>query len=131
MKKLIITFVALLLCTRSFAAALDVNSSLAQRLTKLCATYEAKVGVAFIDLRSGAEFSINGDLPFMAASVAKVPVMAAAFHFSDLGRYDLQQKLPFREEDKLGGSGILQWMRGGTSYTRWNLASRSSCRARE
>jgi beta-lactamase class A len=121
-KKILIIIIVLLSCHRSFAAALEANSSLAQRLTKLCATYEAKVGVAFIDLRSGEEFAINGDQPFMAASVAKVPVMAAAFHLSDLGRYDLQQKLVFREEDKLGGSGILQWLRGGTAYTRWNLS---------
>jgi beta-lactamase class A len=104
------------------AATPEAHSALAQRLTRLCASYEAKVGVTFIDLRSGRELSINGDRPFLAASVAKVPVMAAAFHLADRGELDLQKKLRFREKDKLGGSGILQWMRGGTSYTRWNLA---------
>ena len=121
MKKLLIIALTLLLCGRGYAATLEADG-LAARLTALCASYETRVGVAFIDLRSGKEFSLNGAQPFMAASVAKVPVMAAAFHLSDLGRLDLQQKLVFREEDKLGGSGILQWMRGGTAYTRWNLA---------
>jgi beta-lactamase class A len=105
----------------SQAATLEANG-LAARLTALCASYEAKVGVAFIDLRNGEGFAINGSQTFPAASVAKLPVMAAAFHLSDLGRLDLQGKLVFREEDKLGGSGILQWMRGGAAYTRWNLA---------
>jgi beta-lactamase class A len=121
-KRALIIIVALIVCGRGFAATLEADSGLALRLTKLCASYEAKVGVAFIDLRSGDEFAINGRQQFMAASVAKVPVMAAAFHLSDLGRIDLQKKIIFREEDKLGGSGVLQWMRGGTAYTLWNLA---------
>ena len=121
MKKLVLISLALLLCGSVRAATLEADG-LAARLTAICASHEAKVGVTFIDLRSGREFSINGDRPFMAASVAKVPVLLAAFHLADLGQFDLQQQLVFHEEDKLGGSGILQWMRGGTSYTRWNLA---------
>ncbi len=120
-KKLFLIALALLLGAGVRAATPEADG-LAARLTALTATYEGRVGVAFIDLRTDREFSINGRKQFMAASVAKLPVMAAAFHLSDLSQYDLQQRLVFHDEDKLGGSGILQWMRGGTEYTRWNLA---------
>ncbi|MDD5594602.1 MAG: class A beta-lactamase-related serine hydrolase [Candidatus Margulisbacteria bacterium] len=121
LKKLLAITAVLLLCRAVQAALPAVDNSLFNRLEKLAAPHGQAVGLAFIDLKTGQELSINGSQEFPAASVAKVPVMAAAFHLSDLGQVDLQKKIRFRNEDKLGGSGVLQWLKGGTSYTIWNL----------
>ena len=109
-----------------FLAALILLSTAATaglqaKLVRLAATSEGKVGIVFIDLKSSREVSVNGSQLFPAASVAKVPVMAAAFHLSDSGRLDLQQRIRFRESDKLEGAGVLRWMKAGQEYTLWNL----------
>jgi beta-lactamase class A len=96
-------------------------ADLAQKLTRLASTSEGRVGLVFIDLKSSREVSVNGNQLFPAASVAKVPVMAAAFHLSDSGKLDLQQRVRFRESDKLEGAGVLRWMKAGQEYTLWNL----------
>jgi len=97
------------------------QADIRERLIKLTAPYDQRVGMAFIDLKSGWEFSINGSQEFPAASVAKVPVMAAAYHLADSGKLDLEQKILFKDSDKLEGSGVLRWMPGGKLYTLRNL----------
>ncbi|MFA6431756.1 MAG: serine hydrolase [Candidatus Margulisiibacteriota bacterium] len=91
------------------------------KLDSLTAPYGKKIGIAFIDLNSNTFFHINGSAEYPAASVAKVPVMATAYYFQDAGKADLEKKLTYRKEDRLGGSGVLQWMRPGNSYTMRNL----------
>jgi len=104
------------------ASAQALNrAGLEQRLSRLTATQEKRVGVTFVDLNSGWSFAINGSREFPAASVAKVPVMAAAYHLSDSGLLDLDKKVLFRESDKLEGAGVLRWLKGGREYSRWNL----------
>jgi len=93
-----------------------------QKLSQLLAPYGEKVGVCFIDLKTGWELQINGRKPYPAASVIKLAVLAAAYHLSDTGQLDLGRKLPLKDSDKLGGSGVLQWMKAGREYTLWNLA---------
>jgi beta-lactamase class A len=97
------------------------QAELSTEFLRLISTAEGKVGIAFIDLKGTREVRVNGDNLFPAASVAKVPVMAAAYHLADSGKLDLGQKILFIEGDKLGGSGVLQWMKGGVEYTLWNL----------
>jgi beta-lactamase class A len=97
------------------------GADLEKNLFRLASTTEGKVGIVFIDLKGTREVRVKGDDLFPAASVAKVPVMAAAYHLFDSGKLDLGQKILFIEGDKLGGSGVLQWMKGGQEYTLWNL----------
>ncbi|HVN67138.1 MAG TPA: serine hydrolase, partial [Candidatus Sulfotelmatobacter sp.] len=113
MRALVISLVILL--------STAVGASLKADLERLAATSEGKVGIVFLDLKSSREVSVNGNIAFPAASVAKVPVMAAAFHLADAGRLDLQKRIIFRESDKLEGAGVLRWMKGGQEYTLWNL----------
>ncbi|KAF0135073.1 MAG: beta-lactamase [Candidatus Saganbacteria bacterium] len=80
-----------------------------------------KAGMVFIDLKSGCELSIGGSREFPAASVAKLPVMAAAYHLSQNGIINLNNKIQFREADRMEGSGVLRWMKAGRSYTIFNL----------
>ncbi|OGC32970.1 hypothetical protein A2311_05440 [candidate division WOR-1 bacterium RIFOXYB2_FULL_48_7] len=88
--------------------------ALQAKLNHQLAPFKHKVGVAFIDLKTGDILQVNGSMEFPAASVAKVPVMAAAYHLVELKQLNLAEKLKLRKEDKVGGSGYLQWMKPGT-----------------
>lgn len=97
-------------------------SKLGVNLVKLIEPYQGKVGISFIDINSGLKLSINGKKRYPAASVAKVPVMATVYHLAETGKMSLSDKIMFNESDKLGGSGVLQWMRGGKEYSIRNLS---------
>lgn len=66
--------------------------------------------IAVEDLKEGAKFSLNGDKPFYAASIIKVPIMAAVFAAAQDGDLQLGDRLPLRRDDMVGGSGVLQYM---------------------
>lgn len=101
--------------------ALPTQAELYQKLTSLLSSAEGQVGVTFINLKTNQQIQISGDKLFPAASVAKLGVLTAAFHLSDLKQLDLNQRILFKESDKLEGAGVLRWMKGGQLYTLWNL----------
>jgi len=111
----LIIFIILLLLSKAS------HADLATKLERLASTSEGRVGIAFIDLKTGWEMNINGSQEFPAASVIKVPIMAAAYHLSESGKINLKQKILFKKSDKLGGAGVLQWARTPNYYTLWNL----------
>ena len=69
--------------------------------------------VAVEDINEGVSFSLNGDEPVYAASIIKVPIMAAVFAAADEGNIRLGDRLPLRRDDMVGGSGVLQFMSPG------------------
>ncbi|MCU0641114.1 MAG: class A beta-lactamase-related serine hydrolase [Candidatus Margulisbacteria bacterium] len=118
MKKLFLTTLLFILAASAALAGLQTE------LEKLAATSEGKVSISLIDLKGSREAAVNGDLALPAASVAKVPVMCAAFNLADRGLLDLQRRVLFRESDKLEGAGVLRWMKAGKNgqeYSLWNL----------
>jgi beta-lactamase class A len=64
-----------------------------QKLRPLLAPYGDKVGVCFIDLETKRELQVNGHKLFPAASVAKLPVMATAYHLAEVEALDLDASL--------------------------------------
>ncbi|MCX5751326.1 MAG: class A beta-lactamase-related serine hydrolase [Candidatus Saganbacteria bacterium] len=123
-KKIIFTTILIIGLWASQAfAQFDTSeqNSLTERINDLLEPYGRKVGFTFIDLKSGWELSYNGSLEFPAASVAKVPVMAATYHLAEIGQVNLSQRVLVTNQDKLGGSGILQWLRGSRYYSLKNL----------
>ncbi|MFH1576383.1 MAG: serine hydrolase, partial [Candidatus Margulisiibacteriota bacterium] len=72
-------------------------------------------------LETNRELQVNGRWKFPAASVAKVPVMATAYHLAEVGALDLDKKIVFKETDKLPGSGVLRWMPADREYSIRNL----------
>lgn len=78
----------------------SANAGIIERLNQVTATYESRVGVAFIDLHGTLEAEINGRRQFPSASVAKVLVMACAYDLKEKGKLDLGYKIKLRKEDK-------------------------------
>lgn len=67
-----------------------------------------RVGLAVKDLSTGEGFGWSVDERFPAASVIKLPVLVEALHQEQEGKLSLQECIPVRREDKVGGFGILK-----------------------
>lgn len=121
-KKTILVLLLILLAQSAQAAITDEKVQLLdQEFRKIVSPVADKVGIYFIDLESGRELSINGERKSPGASIVKVPIMAAAFHLAESGSLEMSKIIKLRKEDKLGGSGVLQWMKPGKEYTIRNL----------
>ena len=74
------------------------------------------------DLTSGVSYGIHQEEMFQAASLIKLPVLAALYMESEAHRIQLTSEYSLREEDKIGGSGSLQYAEEGSVYTFAELA---------
>ena len=64
------------------------------------------LGVAVLDLQSGATARVNADQAFPMMSVFKAPVAAAVLSSIDEGKLSLQQKVTVNRADVLDGSAV-------------------------
>lgn len=80
-------------------------------------SFDGVAGLAARNLLTGEEVVVNADLPFPTASVIKTAVMAEAHYQASRGTLSLDTTIPLREEDKVGGSGVLNGFSGGVALT--------------
>jgi beta-lactamase class A len=72
--------------------------------------------ISLFDLKD--QLSLNADEAFPAASIIKVPVLLEFYRQAEEGALSPGDVWPLREEDKVGGSGVLQYLgAGSTSMT--------------
>ncbi len=76
----------------------------------------SKVGIAYYDINSGRNFSINGDKVFKAASTMKVPLNIIYYDLVSKGEIDLNEKLTYTSDCYEGGTGIIQGQASRVSY---------------
>ena len=79
-----------------------------------------KIGV-YIQPLGGEAVEHNADLPLVAASVIKVPVMAAAFRLRNEGKLDFDRVVEIRPEHKKPSCGALTYMHDGLKVTVLDL----------
>lgn len=83
---------------------------------RICSILEGipgRLSVAVRWLDSGETLLLHEMLPFVAASVIKLPVMIAAFAAREAGTLDFSAPVPLRAEDKLPSCGVLKAMHDG------------------
>lgn len=78
---------------------------------------QQEVAVVIKDLDWNREFVLNENEPFPAASLVKVPIMAAVFQAVQDGKIDLKEKLVLKGSIKTPGSGILKTKPSGSVFT--------------
>lgn len=78
---------------------------------------DVHVGVSVRDLRNGACFGHAADQVFPAASTIKLVILAALAQAVDDGRLRLDQRSPVLPAQKVGGSGVLNWLETGLHLT--------------
>ena len=71
------------------------------------------IGFYVKDTVTGETISYQADLPVVAASVIKVPVMVEAFRQKEAGELDFAREVEIRPEDKLPSCGALTYLHDG------------------
>jgi beta-lactamase class A len=84
---------------------------------KKVAAFRGEVGLVIRDLATGWTIQINPDSPFPAASMVKVPIMAACLEAEREGRLSLDDRMTMKRSDKTSGSGLLRRNRSGSVFT--------------
>lgn len=74
-------------------------------------------GVVIESLDDNSFMMLNADSPFTAASVIKIPIMMAAFNHARAGLLRLDDVITMRNQDKVGGSGVLKELHAGLQLT--------------
>jgi len=69
----------------------------------------------------GEALQFNEDLPLVAASVIKIPIMVAAFRLRNEGRLDFSEEIEIRPEHKKPSCGALTYMHDGLKVTVLDL----------
>jgi len=73
-------------------------------------------------LNQNFSWGVNDQIQFQAASLIKLPVVAAFYHQVAQGEIDLKEVYFLRAEDKVKGAGSLQYQSVGTKWTLEQLA---------
>ena len=122
MKKPLITAI-LLLSVGCFAqlpgAALpsDATKALQKKLEAMSAAHHGKVALLAVNLRTAQIVAIDADQPVQTASTIKLALFLEAFHQIKDGKIKLDDHIPFKPEDKVQGSGLMQFMRAPAEWS--------------
>ncbi|MBL0387344.1 serine hydrolase [Tumebacillus sp. ITR2] len=96
-------------------------NALSQQLTERLEAASETFGVSIHHFQSQESFHYNADEVFFAASIIKVPIMAAVFDQASKGQLTMSETMTLRLEDKVTGSGILYYLSPGLQITIWDL----------
>lgn len=93
----------------------QLTAKFRERLTEIARRADGVVGIGVIDLASGARFGVNDTLVFPQGSAIKIPLLIELFRQDEAGTLSLQDRLPVRAADQVGGTGVAQWFGDGQS----------------
>ncbi len=82
---------------------------------------KGEFGIYFEDLQSDEKVVINPNVKFSAASTIKIPLVALALKECEEGKYDLNQEFILKEENRVGGTGILKTLNKNYKPTMLDL----------
>lgn len=92
-----------------------IVEELISKVQKLIAPSKGTWGIVLEDLNTGEKWEQNEQELFYAASVIKVPIMAAVFQAVERQQLSLGNLIKLKKEEYVGGSGVLQHLTPGTS----------------
>jgi beta-lactamase class A len=98
-------------------AAKETIASFEEKTKDLSGVY----GLYVVRLNSGDSYGIFQNETFQAASLIKLPVMAALYMEEEKGNLNMDDEYVLKDEDKVGGSGSLYGEPEGTVLTYENL----------
>ncbi len=94
-----------------------------ESIEAICAAVGGNVAVALEHVERGVRWERLADQPFVAASVIKLPLLAAAYEAAAEGRLRLDEPVRWEPEDQVLGCGVLRELTpGGTLPLRDLLA---------
>lgn len=101
-----------------------VPEALRLRLDALVAEANAggEMAVVVRHLERGEAYACAGELPFIAASTIKLPILVALYDAAARGRVRMDEGIDLRAEDQVTGSGVLQVLSPGVCLPLRDLA---------
>jgi len=99
------------------------TTGLRRTLEGLIRGYPGVAGVSVIDLRTGEHLSIRGDETFPTASLIKVAVLVTLLDEVNKGSIRMDERISLLARDRVGGSGVLQYMQSGLQPTVGDAAA--------
>lgn len=81
---------------------LKPDPELQKQIEAIAAEVKGKVGVAAVDLETGASVSINADQRFPMQSVYKLPIAMAVLSMIDAEKFALDEQIGFSRDDMVG-----------------------------
>lgn len=93
----------------------QLTAKFRERLTEIARSTDGVVGIGVIDLRSGERFGVNDTLVFPQGSAIKIPLLIALFRQAESGALSLEERVPVRAADQVGGTGVAQYFGDGQS----------------
>lgn len=88
-----------------------------ERIFRELQNIPGKIGFHYKNLVTQEIWNFQNDMPLMAASVIKIPVLAEAFYEIANGMLDKNATYHIKEEDKLPSCGALSYMHTGLEVT--------------
>ena len=87
------------------------------QIASVVKSFRGRMGVAAIDLRTGATIDIDADARFPTASTIKTAVMVEVWQQAVDGKLPMDTRITLRDADKVGGSGVLGGLGQGLSLS--------------
>ncbi len=100
----------------------DSRLTLEKRIEAELKSYDGVMGIYIDDLK-GNVVALNPDEKYETASTIKMFIMAALFMAIDEGKASLEEKLMFKKEHVIDGSGVLNSLEIGTELTVQNVTT--------
>ncbi|HEV2262063.1 MAG TPA: serine hydrolase [Candidatus Rubrimentiphilum sp.] len=104
--RILIAIVFALCCVRP--APSQPDRTLLRALTQTIASYQGKVALYAVDLKTGKTIAINADTPVPTASVIKLTVLFEALKQLESGQVHWDDRLTLQKTDQVIGSGVLR-----------------------
>jgi beta-lactamase class A len=104
---------AILFCSAAvllFLGQAEKSAMPAKSIESVVRSFAGEAGVFAMNLRTGEEIAINPDMRFPTASTIKTAVMLEVYHQAAEGTLSLDEVLPVKSTDRVGGSGVLNGM---------------------
>jgi len=99
------------------AAAPADTARLRRALDEVLRGYPGVAGVSVLNLNNGERVSIRGGETYPSASLIKVAVLVSLLDQVNRGSIGLDERISMIARDRVGGSGVLQYMQGGLQPT--------------
>jgi beta-lactamase class A len=96
-------------------------SSLEKVMQSKLNNFDGDAGIIIEDLGMGWRIALNADKLFPAASMVKIPIMAACFRAVQDKKISLDTELSLRVSHKTPGSGLLKNKPAGSKFTVYSL----------
>lgn len=90
-------------------------------LEALSSSFSGRLSLSLLRFEDNFRFSLDGQRPQLAASLIKLPILAAALKHVQEGRLRLEARYPLDDEDKAGGNGVLKSLGAGIKLSLGDL----------